>query len=88
MSQQDVDGLNSRNLNRNGLSYRNQCKVKGDARKKQHNRRRPMTLKDPSDQECSKCGRKHCKTDKCPVKGKKCNKCNKYIDFAQINAIL
>ena len=81
MSQQEVHGINRRNLNRKGPSSRNQCEVKGDIRKKQEDRR-STARRDQSDQECSKCNRKHSKTDKCPAQGKQCNKCNKCNHFA------
>ena len=46
MSQQEVHGINRRNWNRKGPSYRNQCEVKGDIRKKQEDRRRPTAQRD------------------------------------------
>ena len=86
MSQQEVHGINKSNFERPGQSYRKQRRTgsenRGDDRKNQDEKRRSKIQRDQSNHDCSRCGRKHSKTDKCPALGKQCNKCNKYNHFA------
>ena len=81
MSQQEVHGINRRKRpTREGQPCHQQqnfgLKKNTDVTKNQDERRQ-KNMKEQRHQECSKCGRRHSKTDKCPVQGKQCNKCDK-----------
>ena len=86
MSQQEVHGINRRKRpTREGQPYRQQqdfgLKKNTDTTKNQDERRQ-KNMKEQRHQECSKCGRRHSKTDRCPAQGKQCNKCGRYNHFA------
>ena len=80
MSQQEVHGINRRKRpTREGQPCHQQQNfgLKNTDATKSQDERRQKNMKEQRHQECSKCGRRHSKTDKCPVQGKQCNKCDK-----------